>query len=64
MSESQVSSPRWGKAQFTAALLLENRVKPSFRQLQEELRRPASDAVLGDWTGPRVGVRLGPLRGA
>lgn len=52
MSESRVSSPRWGKPQFTAALLLENQVKPSFRRLQEELRRLAPDAVLGDWTGP------------
>ena len=52
MSESRVSSPRWGKPQFTATLLLESQMKLSFRRLQEELRRLAPDAVLGDWTGP------------
>ena len=52
MSESRISSSGRAKPQFTATLLLENQVKPSFRQLQEELRRLAPDAVLGDWTGP------------
>jgi hypothetical protein len=69
MSESWVTGPQWRKPQFTAALLLENPMQPSFRQLQEELRRLAPDAVLGDWTGPisdpaaDVGIEMLNLNG-
>jgi hypothetical protein len=52
MSESRAMASRTVKPQFTATLLLEIDAKPSFRQLQEELRRIAPQAVLGDWNGP------------
>ena len=52
MSEPRVSSAGTVKPQFTAVLLLEKLAKPSFSQLQQELKRLAPDAVLGNWTGP------------
>ncbi len=52
MSESRISSSVGVKPQFTAILLLEKLAKLSFNELQQELKRLAPDAVLGDWTGP------------
>jgi hypothetical protein len=46
--EAHVPTPGTVKAQFTAALLLEEPVKLSFGQLQAELKRIAPQAVLGD----------------
>lgn len=52
MTEAHAAAPGMFKPQFTATILLRERVNLSFRQLQEELRRIAPDEVLGDWEGP------------
>jgi Domain of unknown function (DUF4261) len=52
MSEARAAAPGMFKPQFTATMLLQENVNLSFRQLQEELGRMGSEAVLGDWDGP------------
>jgi len=51
---NQIHLPNSGRtsAQFTAALLLEKPVNPSFGQLRAELKRVAPNAVLEGWDGP------------
>ncbi len=60
MSEPRISAEGRIKPQFTAMLLLEKQTKLSFRQLQEQLKRLAPDAVLGDWTGPITDAAADP----
>jgi hypothetical protein len=52
MNQIHLTNSERTKAQFTAALLLEKPVNPSFGQLQAELKRVAPNAVLEGWDGP------------
>ena len=47
-------------SQFTAALLLKQSARPTFAQIQLELKRLAPQAVLGDWRGPITDHTIDP----
>jgi hypothetical protein len=51
-SQSKGEEAQQAPAQFTAALLLKQSARPTFTQIQLELKRLAPQAVLGDWRGP------------